>query len=123
MVERQDPDNFTCFLTREWWALKLAAYVFNILNETSKPPVNKTYFFNIVHLLFNCKNWYFTQYYAFNVYRRELAPGTVSLTADRAQGDDSKHWAYSIFGHMYPSIEHNKVWFNKDVHLCVTIEY
>ena len=23
----------------------------------------------------------------------------------------------------YPSIEHNKVWFNEDVHLCVTIEY
>ena len=32
---------------------------------------------------------------AFNVYRRELAPSTVSLTGDRAQGDDSKHWAYS----------------------------
>ena len=25
------------------------------------------------------------------VYCRELAPGTVSLTGDRAQGDDSKH--------------------------------
>ena len=36
-----------------------------------------------------------TIYNAFNVYRRELAPGTVSLTGDRAQGDDSKHWAYS----------------------------
>ena len=35
-------------------------------------------------------------YNAFNVYRRELAPGTVSLTGDRAQGDDSKHWAYSM---------------------------
>ena len=35
------------------------------------------------------------KYNAFNVYRRELAPGTVSLTGDRAQGDDSKHWAYS----------------------------
>ena len=35
-------------------------------------------------------------YNAYNVYRRELAPGTVSLTGDRAQGDDSKHWAYSI---------------------------
>ena len=34
-------------------------------------------------------------YNAFNVYCRELAPGTVSLTGDRAQGDDSKHWAYS----------------------------
>ena len=30
-----------------------------------------------------------------NVYRRELAPGTVSLTGDRAQGDHSKHCAYS----------------------------
>ena len=36
-------------------------------------------------------------YNAFNVYRRELAPSTVSLTGDRAQGDDSKHWAYSIW--------------------------
>ena len=35
------------------------------------------------------------KYNAFNVYRRELAPGTVSLTGDRAQGDDRKHWAYS----------------------------
>ena len=35
------------------------------------------------------------KYNAFNVYRRELAPGTVSLTGDRAQGDDNKHWAYS----------------------------
>ena len=32
-------------------------------------------------------------YNAFNVYCRELAPGTISLTGDRAQGDDSKHWA------------------------------
>ena len=34
-------------------------------------------------------------YNAFNVYCRELAPGTVSKTGDRAQGDDSKHCAYS----------------------------
>ena len=32
-------------------------------------------------------------YYAFNVYCRELAPGTVSLTGDRAQCDDSEHCA------------------------------
>ena len=30
-------------------------------------------------------------YNAFNVNCRELAPSTVSLTGDRAQGDDSKH--------------------------------
>ena len=30
-------------------------------------------------------------YNSFFVYCRELAPGTVSLTGDRAQGDDSKH--------------------------------
>ena len=36
-------------------------------------------------------------YNALNVYCRELAPGTVSLTGDRAQGDDSKHCAYSKF--------------------------
>ena len=29
---------------------------------------------------------------------------------------------HSIFEHMYPSIERNKVRFNKDVDLCVTIE-
>ena len=30
-------------------------------------------------------------YNLFLVYCRELAPSTVSLTGDRAQGDDSKH--------------------------------
>ena len=30
-------------------------------------------------------------YNPFLVYCRELAPGTVSLTGDRAQGDDRKH--------------------------------
>ena len=33
----------------------------------------------------------YKQYNPFLVYCRELAPGTVSLTRDRAQGDDSKH--------------------------------
>ena len=33
----------------------------------------------------------YTNYNAFNVNCRELAPGTVSLTGDRAQGDESKH--------------------------------
>ena len=39
------------------------------------------------------------QYNAFNVYCRELAPGTVGLTGGRAQGDDSKHWANSTWCH------------------------
>ena len=52
-------------------------------------------------MYFKCPNIYgihmHVYYYnAFNVYCRELAPGSVSLTGDRAQGDDSKHWAYSI---------------------------
>ena len=38
---------------------------------------------SIVHLI--------THYNSFLVYCRELAPGTVSLTGDRAQIDDSKH--------------------------------
>ena len=29
------------------------------------------------------------------VYCHELAPSTISLTGDRAQGDDSKQYAYS----------------------------
>ena len=32
-----------------------------------------------------------SRYNPFLVYCRELAPGAVSLTGDRAQGDDSKH--------------------------------
>ena len=44
--------------------------------------------------IYLCTIWLFG-YNAFNVYRRELAPGTVSLTGDRAQGDDIKHLAYS----------------------------
>ena len=42
-----------------------------------------------------------SDYNAFNVYHHELAPGTVSLTGDRAQGDDSKHWANSNAGNLY----------------------
>ena len=34
---------------------------------------------------------YLHHYNPFLVYCRELAPGTVSLTGDRAQGDDSKY--------------------------------
>ena len=30
-VERQDPDNFTCFQTQKRCALEIAAYVFNII--------------------------------------------------------------------------------------------
>ena len=33
-------------------------------------------------------------YNSFLVYCRELAPGTVSLTGDRAQGDDNKHYSH-----------------------------
>ena len=35
-------------------------------------------------------------YNSFLVYCRELAPGTVSLTGDRAQGDVSKHDSHYI---------------------------
>ena len=55
--------------------------------QSKKSPLNKG---------FDCLFMYtFCNYNAFNVYCRELAPGTVSLTGDRAQGDDSKHWANS----------------------------
>ena len=37
----------------------------------------------------------YNRYNSLFVYCRELAPGTVSLTGDRAQGDDSKQYAYS----------------------------
>ena len=34
--------------------------------------------------------------------------GTVSLTGDRAQGDDSKHWAYSKCRNINPMINTNE---------------
>ena len=37
----------------------------------------------------------------FLVYCRELAPGTVSLTGDRAQGDDSKYDSHYNTNHCY----------------------
>ena len=54
--------------------------------------VKNIYFQKYVYVVYKNICWY----NAFNVYRRELAPDTVSLTGDRAQGDDNKHWAYSI---------------------------
>ena len=54
------------------------------------------YRFGLLPLMFALFVMTLDWYNAFNVYCRELAPGTVSLTGDRAQGDDSKHWAYSI---------------------------
>ena len=38
MVERQDPDNFTRFQTRERCALEIAAYVFNSHTRTMRWP-------------------------------------------------------------------------------------
>ena len=35
MVERQDPDNFTRFQTRERCALEIAAYVFKVKEDLS----------------------------------------------------------------------------------------
>ena len=46
------------------------------------------FIFFVILLSTNSK---FAGYNPFLVYCRELAPGTVSLTGDRAQGDDSKH--------------------------------
>ena len=44
-----------------------------------------------------------THYNLFLVYCRELASGTVSLTGDRAQGDDSKHDShFSIASYFQP---------------------
>ena len=52
-------------------------------------------YFSCIYRWHECMFTVSCGYNAFNVYRRELAPGTVSLTGDMAQGDDSKHWAYS----------------------------
>ena len=44
-----------------------------------------------------------SSYNPFLVYCRELAPSTVSLTGDRAQGDDSKHDLHYTFHTKYSS--------------------
>ena len=45
----------------------------------------------VTYILFTIAKYNTIVYYSFLVYCRELVPGTVSLTGDRAQGDDSKH--------------------------------
>ena len=52
-----------------------------------------------IHMhVYPCMRQYIEHYNPFLVYCRELAPGTVSLTGDRAQGDDSKYDShYSIY--------------------------
>ena len=66
-----------------------------VLSSVVTFTVLLTFKFSFSYILNNSK------YNAFNVYLRELAPGTVSLTGDRAQGDDSKHLAYSSFQFIY----------------------
>ena len=44
---------------------------------------------------------YVTCYNPFLVYCRELAPGTVSLSRDRAQGDDSKHDSHNTCNSLF----------------------
>ena len=62
-------------------------------------------------------------YNAFNVYRRELAPGTVSLTGDRAQGDDSKHWAYSKRPLRFWQLRRSQSEMDEYSHVCVMLTY
>ena len=51
----------------------------------------------------------FNEYNAINVYCRELAPGAVSLTGDRAQGDDNKHCRdYTMFTFVYQVVLYRK---------------
>ena len=52
-------------------------------------------------------DWKF-RYNTVLVYCRELAPGTVSLTGDRAQGDDNKHDSHYTHYHLY----------NSDANIC-----
>ena len=53
----------------------------------------------------------------FLVYCRELAPGTVSLTGDRAQGDDSKHDSHYSSSEVY-TLVFNLVIVNKVLRQC-----
>ena len=48
------------------------------------------------------------EYSDYNVYCRELAPGTVSLTGNRAQGDDSKQCAFSNFAFYFVVFDFQK---------------
>ena len=53
-------------------------------------------------------------YNPFLVYCRELASGTVSLTCDRAQGDDSKHDSH------YSTLLHN---ITPGKYIVIKVEY
>ena len=46
-------------------------------------------------------------YNPFLVYCRELAPSTISLTGDRAQGDDSKHDLHYTVGQFTITFAHS----------------
>ena len=60
-------------------------------------------------------------YNPFLVYCRELAPGTVSLTCDRAQGDDSKYDSHYIIigGTQIITNKRKTHLFNKIIHFSV----
>ena len=54
MVERQDPDNFICFQTRERCALEIAAYVFKPSSKSILLTVPRRCFFCGLLLLIMC---------------------------------------------------------------------
>ena len=75
------------------WKSFLCRLFFQMI-ETNYVPT----YMQINHIFFVIKCQFpVMDYNDFNVYCRELAPVTVSLTGDRAQGDANKQWAYSIF--------------------------
>ena len=58
-------------------------------------------------------------YNSFLIYCRELATGTVSLTGDRAQGDDSKHDSHY---HIYIYLIVIPFIYNYD-NMCCTVQH
>ena len=77
----------------------------------------------IIKIHFNEEKQLWTlNYNPFLVYCRELAPGTVSLTGDRAQGDDSKHDSHYrdssvLFGNILEGFLYNRFFTVKVGHL------
>ena len=109
------------------WAIKVCAYNRSsrwICTDMSRISTDRLYAYPSKMDLIHHHPWQTNRLYnPFLVYCRELAPGTVSLTGDWAQGDDSKHDSYySKFINIFNSkVWITCIWWNTKVSKCAKI--
>ena len=97
-----DQPTFTCtrfpclpcvLITKEFHSNRLytCVHILFVYDEELKGDINFLRLFTSTHVCLLANQLKLQLYNSFLIYCRELAPGTVSLTGDWAQGDDSKH--------------------------------